>query len=78
MMEDAFQRRKVLIYCSTKFIDEFMFGVRQLVEVVMDQKHNENVVVVFQGGKQMNLFNEIDERIFQCDGTENRITQEDC
>ena len=52
-----------------EFIDEILFGVRQSVEVVMDYKYNENVVVVFQGGKKMNLFNEIDERILQCDGT---------
>ena len=52
-----------------EFIDEFMFGVRQSVEVVMDLEDNENVVVVFQGCKQVNLFNEIDERILQCDDT---------
>jgi len=50
-----------------EFINELLFEVRQPVEVVMDQKHNENVVVVFQGGKQMNLFNEIDERILQAE-----------
>jgi len=61
-----------------EFIDEFLFGVRESVEVVMGQKHNENVIVVFQGGKQMNLFNEIDEIILQCDGIENKITEEDC
>ena len=43
----------------------------------MEQKHNENAIVIFQGGKQMNLFNEIEERILQCDDIENRITQKD-
>lgn len=46
-----------------ELIDDFLFfGVRKSIEVVMDQKHNENSIVVFQGGKQMNLFNEIYER----------------
>ena len=43
----------------------------------MEKKHNENAEVIFQGGKQMNLFNEIADKILQCDDTENRITQED-
>jgi len=44
----------------------------------MDQKSNENTIVVLQEGKQMNLFNEIDEITLQYDSAENRITQEDC
>ena len=58
-----------------EIINEFLFGVRQPVEVVMEQKHNENAEVIFQGGKQMNFSNEIDDRILQCDETENMITQ---
>ena len=30
-----------------EFIDEFMFGVRQSVEAVMEQKDNENAIVTF-------------------------------
>ena len=60
-----------------EIINEFLFGVRQPIETVMEKKHNENVEVIFQGGKQMNLFNEIADRILQCDDTETRITQED-
>ena len=41
----------------------------------MEKKHNENAEVIFQGGKQINLFNEIDDIILQCDDIENRITQ---
>lgn len=54
-----------------------MFGVRQPIKVVMEHKHNENATVIFQGVKQMNLVNEIDEIILQCDDTKNRIIQED-
>ena len=39
-----------------EFIDEFLFGVRQSVEAVVEQRQNENAEVIFQGGKQMNLF----------------------
>ena len=52
-----------------EFKYEFLLGVRQLAEVVMAQKHEENVVVIFQGGKQMNFFNEIDDKILKCDDT---------
>lgn len=47
-------------------------------EADMDQKSNENVIVVFQEGKQMNLSDEIDERTLQYDSAENRLIQEDC
>lgn len=50
-----------------EFIDEFLFGVRQLDEVDMDQKSNENAIVVFQEGKQMNLSDGIDERTLKYD-----------
>ena len=44
----------------------------------MDQKPNENSIVLFQQGKQMNLFDGIDERTLQYGSAENRIAQEDC
>jgi len=40
----------------------------------MDQKSNENAIVVLQEGKQMNLSNEIDERNLQYGSVENKIT----
>ena len=54
-----------------EIINEFLFGVRQPVEAIMEKKHNENSEVIFQGGKKMNLFNEFDEIILQCDDTKN-------
>ena len=44
----------------------------------MDQKSNENSIVVFQEGKQMNLSDGIDERTLQYDSAKNMITQEAC
>ena len=32
---------------QNEIIDEFLFGVRQPVEVVMEQKHNENSIEIF-------------------------------
>lgn len=62
-----------------EFIYEILFGVKQSDEVDMDQKSNENAILVLQEGKQMNLIlNEIDERTLQYDSVENKITQEDC
>ena len=60
-----------------EIINEFLFGIRQAVEAIMEQKHNGNAEEIFQGGKQMYLFNEIADGILQCDEIENKITQED-
>ena len=60
------------------FMDELLFGVKQLIEVDMDQKPNDYAIVVLQEGKQLNFFNEIDERTLPYDSAENKITQEDC
>ena len=36
---------------QNEIIDEFLFGVRQPVEAIVVQKHNEYAEVIFQGGK---------------------------
>ena len=60
-----------------EIINELLFGVRQPVEAVMEQKKNGNAEEIFQGGKQMCFFNEFADKILQCDETENMTTQED-
>ena len=54
-----------------EIINEFLFGVRQQVEVVMEQKKNRNAEEIIQGGKKMYFFNEI------ADGAKTWTTQED-
>ena len=43
----------------------------------MEQKQNGNGKEIFQGGKQMYLFNEIAHKSLQCNDAETRTTQED-
>ena len=79
MMENAFLEEEGFDLVQEKeFIDEIMFGVIKSNEVDIDQKSNENAIVVSQAGKQMNLSDGIDERTLQYDSAETRITQEDC
>ena len=77
--EECLSEEKVIDLLQwEEIINEFLFGVRQQVEVVMEHKQNGNAEEIFQGGKQMYFFNEIADEILQCDGTETRTTQEVC
>jgi len=62
---------------TEEIINEVLFGVRQRVEVVMGKNKNGNAEEIFQASKEMYLFNEISDKILQCDGIETGTTQED-
>jgi len=60
-----------------EIINDFLFGVRQQVEAVMEQEQSGNAEGKFQGGKQVYLFNGIADKILQCNDAETRTIEED-